>query len=82
MCVLRTIKNSLMISRFFVVCVGVTACAQFPQSMADLGWTDNRGNRGEGVLARDYQMCTELVEQRRSLMAGCMESSGWQIKGN
>lgn len=82
MCVLRTIKDSLMISRIFVVCVGVTACAQFPQSMADLGWTDNRGNRGDGVLARDYQMCTELVEQRRSLMAGCMESRGWQIKGN
>lgn len=81
MCWPKPVKDSLMLSSVFAICIGVIACAQFPQSMADLGWTDSWGNRGDGVLARDYQMCTELVEQRRSLLAGCMESRGWQIKG-
>lgn len=80
MCSSRQVKNSLTPPIVFAICVSVIACAQLPKSMADLGWTDNLGDRGEGVLARDYQMCTELVEQRRSLMAGCMASRGWQIK--
>lgn len=58
---------------------GLAACAQLPQSMAEQGWTDLRGDRGSGVLARDYVMCSELVEQRRSLLAGCMETRGWKI---
>ena len=81
MCWPKQVKDSLMLSSVFAICISVIACAQLPQSMADLGWTDHRGDRGDGVLARDYQMCTELVEQRRSLMAGCMESRGWQTKG-
>ena len=55
---------------------GITACAQFPQSMAEFSWIDQWGDRGAGVLSRDYQMCTELVEQRRGLLVGCMEARG------
>jgi hypothetical protein len=64
-------------SLVFSACLA--ACAQLPQSMADQGWTDLWGDRGSGVLARDYAMCSELVEQRRGLLAGCMEIRGWKI---
>jgi len=62
-----------------VFSAGLAACAQLPQSMADQGWTDLWGDRGTVVLARDYAMCSDLVEQRRSLLAGCMENRGWKI---
>jgi len=70
--------DSMKRVRVFALLCGVAACAQLPQSMAELGWTDRWGDRGEGVLARDYQMCTELVEQRRGLLLGCMQARGWQ----
>ena len=80
MCWSKTIGNGLARSSVVVIFGSLAACAQLPQSMADQGWTDLWGDRGQGVLARDYQMCAELVEQRRGLLAGCMESRGWQIK--
>jgi len=55
----------------------LAACAQLPKAVADLGWQDHWGERGAGVLSRDYAMCTELVEQRRSLLQGCMDARGW-----
>jgi hypothetical protein len=53
------------------------ACAQLPQSIKELDWQDAWGNRGEQVLARDYEMCQRLVEQRRGLLSACMENRGW-----
>lgn len=60
----------------------LVGCAQLPPSMVGIGWADLWGDRGEGVLARDYQMCSDLIEQRRSLLVGCMAYRGWQIKGD
>ena len=57
----------------------VAGCAQLPTSIAELHWRDSQGDRGRGVLARDYDMCEQLVEQRRSLMEGCMASRGWSV---
>jgi hypothetical protein len=74
----KSVANSMRWLSALAIFSGVAACAQLPQSMAELGWTDRWGDRGEGVLARDYQMCTELVEQRRGLLIGCMEARGWQ----
>ena len=75
--------------RHLVLCVqlslvGATlvACAQLPASMKTLTWLDAWGDRGEQVLARDFRMCEELVEQRRSLMEGCMAGRGWSSGGN
>jgi hypothetical protein len=76
----KTTENGL---RGFGVAAAIgslAACAQLPQSMAGQGWNDLWGDRGQGVLARDYQMCAELVEQRRGLLAGCMEARGWAMK--
>jgi hypothetical protein len=53
------------------------ACAQLPPAVKELGWKDQWGDRGEPVLARDYAMCQELVEQRRSLLSSCMAHRGW-----
>ncbi|MDZ7919619.1 hypothetical protein [Rhodoferax sp.] len=59
--------------------LGLTACAQLPAQIAELGWQDLYGDRGAQVLARDYVMCTELTEQRRSLLGGCMAARGWKV---
>lgn len=55
----------------------LAACAQLPPSIATLDWQDLWGDRGAGVLARDYAMCTELVEQKRGLLGSCMAARGW-----
>ena len=57
--------------------LGLAACAQLPPSIKGLDWQDRWGDRGEQVLARDYAMCQELVEQHRSLLASCMNNRGW-----
>lgn len=68
-------------SRFFLpmlVCgLWLSACAQLPLAIKELDWKDRWGDRGEQVLARDYAMCQQLVEQRRSLLSACMEARGW-----
>lgn len=60
----------------------LAACAQMPQAVKDLGWQDLWGDRGQGVLARDYDKCQELVEQRRSLIEGCMAARGWKTRAD
>ena len=62
---------------FFALCV--TACANLPDSVAQLAWQDGWGDRGSQVFARDYDLCATLVEGRRSLMAGCLASRGWSL---
>ncbi|MEY4098910.1 MAG: hypothetical protein RL300_81 [Pseudomonadota bacterium] len=62
-----------------VISWGLCACAQLPSSVTNLPWQDDWGDRGTGVLARDYEMCKHLVEQRSSLMEGCMSARGWTI---
>lgn len=59
--------------------LGLVACAQMPAQVAALDWQDMYGDRGAQVLARDYIMCTELIEQRRSLLGGCMATRGWKV---
>lgn len=78
----KTIRSGLKLSAATALLAGLVACAQLPPSMAEHGWSDLWGDRGAGVLARDYQMCAELVEQRRGLLAGCMEARGWKINGS
>jgi hypothetical protein len=60
----------------------LTACAQLPESIQELNWKDEWGNRGEQVLARDYEMCQTLVEQRRGLLSSCMANRGWTWADN
>jgi hypothetical protein len=55
------------------------ACADIPQSVEEIGWQDSWGDRGQQVFARDYAMCAELVEQRRSLMTSCLSGRGWSV---
>ena len=57
--------------------IGLSACASLPDAVSELPWRDLRGDRGAGVLARDYEMCARLVEQRRGLMGACLEARGW-----
>lgn len=59
--------------------LALAACAQWPAPVAELDWQDLYGARGSQVLARDYVMCTELTEQRRSLLSGCMAARGWKV---
>jgi hypothetical protein len=59
--------------------LGLCACAQLPPAVKDLPWQDHWGDRGPGVLARDYEMCKRLVEQRSSLLEGCMTARGWAL---
>lgn len=59
--------------------LALAACAQLPASVDALQWEDAWGDRGRQVLARDYRMCEELVEQRRSLMQGCLQTRGWLL---
>jgi hypothetical protein len=60
--------------------LGLVACAQLPKQVEELNWQDLYGERGAQVLARDYVMCTELTEQRRSLLGGCMAARGWKVQ--
>ena len=78
----ETRDTQVGISGILAIILALSDCAQMPEPMANIGWVDHRGDRGQGVLARDYLMCAELIEQRRSLMAGCMAPLGWQIKGD
>ncbi len=57
------------------------ACAQMPVAVAELPWQDQWGDRGRQVLARDHAMCETLVEQRRSLLVGCLQARGWTLGG-
>ncbi len=61
----------------YLGCIGLCACAYMPKSVEALPWVDLRGDRGAQVLVRDYAMCEQLVEQRRSLMTQCMLARGW-----
>ena len=76
--------ESCSLLRLSVTCLfaSLSACAQLPPGMAQLEWVDLYGDRGSQVLTRDYVMCTELIEQRRSLLEGCMANRGWRIKEN
>ena len=47
--------------------------------MRELPWVDGRGDRGADVRDRDLAQCAELVESRRSALAGCMERKGWTL---
>jgi hypothetical protein len=56
----------------------LVSCASMPQAYAELPWKDMRGDRGDQVMARDFEMCEKLAEQR-SQLKGCMASQGWEI---
>ncbi len=43
-------------------------------------WTDAQGDRGAGVFSRDYEVCEDLVESRRSLIESCMNARGWKMQ--
>jgi hypothetical protein len=79
MCWPHTLGSRLIRPSVIAIFTGLVACAQLPKSMIEHGWTDLWGDRGDGVLARDYHMCSKLVEQRRGLLAGCMDARGWKI---
>lgn len=49
-----------------------------PQAYAELTWKDMRGDRGEQVMYRDFEMYERLAE-KRSLLKGCMASQGWEV---
>lgn len=57
----------------------LAACTTLPPAFAALEWTDQWGDRGRGVLGRDFGMCSELVESHRSQLADCMAARGWTI---
>jgi hypothetical protein len=61
----------------FFLTLLLCSCAQLPQSMKELDWKDAWGDRGEQVLARDYEMCEQVVEQHRGLLSACMANRGW-----
>ena len=63
------------------MCIAVvllSGCAQMPQAYAELPWKDLRGERGEQVMYRDFEMCERLAE-KRSLLKDCMASQGWEV---
>ena len=68
-------------STFMVSLLGVAlaACASLPPSFAELAWADQWGDRGRGVLERDFVMCSDLVESRRSQLPSCMSARGWSL---
>ena len=72
-------KNSTAAGCFsgVFVLLGMTGCASVPGSMQELPWTDTWGDRGMQVRGRDLVMCSELIESRRSFLAGCMAQRGW-----
>jgi hypothetical protein len=53
------------------------ACAGLPESMSQLSWQDQRGDRGTQVKQRDLAWCVASVETRRSLLESCMNERGW-----
>jgi hypothetical protein len=59
--------------------VALAGCASLPPSFAELAWADQWGDRGRGVLERDFVMCSELVESRRSQLSSCMSARGWTL---
>jgi hypothetical protein len=59
--------------------VALAACAALPPSFAELTWADQWGDRGHGVLERDFVMCSDLVESRRSQLSSCMSARGWSL---
>ena len=59
--------------------LSVTACGSVPDSVSNLPREDRFGDRGAQVFARDYEMCANLVESRRALMAGCLAARGWSL---
>lgn len=62
-----------------LLAIVATACAHMPDAYATLEWKDDWGSRGAQVLKRDYAMCSDLVEQRRSALTGCMQARGWRL---
>jgi hypothetical protein len=63
-----------------IVLASLSACASLPASYAELRWSDHWGDRGRGVLERDFVMCSGLVETRRSLLSACMAARGWSLQ--
>ena len=61
--------------------LAMSGCASIPASMQELPWQDAWGDRGVQVRDRDWIMCAELTESRRSLLAGCMAQRGWVLSG-
>jgi hypothetical protein len=59
--------------------VALAACASLPPSYAELAWADQWGDRGRGVLERDFVKCSDLVESRRSQLSSCMSARGWSL---
>ena len=57
----------------------LAGCANLPDSVSELAVRDLFGDRGQQVFARDYVMCADLVESRRSLLLGCLMSRGWAL---
>jgi uncharacterized lipoprotein YmbA len=55
----------------------LAACASAPESLFQLRWQDQRGDRGAQVLQRDLAWCAESVETRRSLLQACIAERGW-----
>jgi hypothetical protein len=74
----RLVRRAGRLSCALFVALG--ACATMPPSFADLTWVDKWGERGRGVLERDFVMCARLVESKRSQLADCMSSRGWSIQ--
>ena len=68
-----------MIARANGLALLVTSCGSVPDSVSQLARHDFFGDRGAQVFARDYEMCVNLVESRRALMAGCLASRGWSL---
>jgi hypothetical protein len=64
---------------FPIVIILLTACASMPESFSQLKWQDQRGDRGQQVLQRDFLWCAEAVETRRSLAEQCMNERGWAL---
>jgi hypothetical protein len=62
------------------VLASLSACVSLPASYAELRWSDHWGDRGRGVLERDFVMCSGLVETRRSQLSACMAARGWSLQ--
>ena len=61
--------------------LALSGCAPYARILRGfLQWQDPWGDRGKQVLVRDYAMCEALVEQRRSLLDGCLAARGWNVR--